>query len=98
VVTSLLFFFESTLLASACEGSMLHNGQENPSRQLITINRRSFEGWSCSNCEWIFRPSGPPVGKSLDEMKQNYQRQLSQEFAAHACSNHKRAKVASRSS
>jgi hypothetical protein len=75
-----------------------HESRGNSSRQLVWLAGHSFEGWGCSQCAWLFRPSGPPLGKSLDEMKQNYQRQLSHEFVVHACANHRKVKVASRSS
>jgi hypothetical protein len=56
-----------------------------PSRKLLWVAKESFEGWGCSECAWLFKPSGKPVGESLDEMKQNFQMQLSEEFASHAC-------------
>ena len=64
---------------------MLHEGQESLSRKLVWVKGQTFEGWSCSECAWVFNPSGPPIGKSLDEMKRNFQVQLSEEFASHAC-------------
>jgi hypothetical protein len=93
---SLFLFAGSTLPLSAREGSMLHEGQGNSSRQLIRVEGRSARGWGCSECAWLFSPLGPSVGRSLDEMKRNYQRQLSDEFATHACAAHLRVKVASR--
>jgi hypothetical protein len=65
-----------------------------PSRKLVRVEGRSFEGWGCSECAWLFNPSGPPVGKSLDEMKQNFQMQLSEEFASHDCANFRQVKRA----
>jgi hypothetical protein len=73
---------------------MLHEGEESSSRKLVRVEGRSFEGWGCSECAWVFNPSGPPTGNSLDEMKQNFQMQLSEEFAFHACAKHHRAEVA----
>jgi serine/threonine protein kinase len=51
----------------------------------------SFRGWGCSECAWVFSPSGPPTGKWLDEMKENYERQRDKDFAAHVCAEHARA-------
>src|SRR6266566_5824563 len=48
----------------------------------------------CSECTWFFSSSGPPTGNSLDEMMRNFQLQLSEEFASHACANHHRIKKA----
>jgi len=33
----------------------------------------------------VFKPSGAPVGESLDEMKQKYEAQRDKEFTAHLC-------------
>ncbi len=71
---------------------MLHKGQESSSRKLVWVEGQNFEGWGCSECAWFFGISGPPSGKSLDEMKLNFQVQLSEEFASHACANHPRIK------
>ena len=77
---------------------MLHEGEESSSRKLVHIEEQSFRGWGCSECAWLFHPYDPPVGKSLDEMKRNFQMQLSEEFASHACEGHPRAKIAKLSS
>jgi hypothetical protein len=55
------------------------------SRKLAWIRKQNVEGWGCSECAWVFQPTGPPIGKSLSEMKQNFRIQLSQEFASHLC-------------
>jgi hypothetical protein len=57
--------------------------QGNLSRKVVWVEGESFEGWGCSECTWVFNPSGPPVGESLDEMTQNLRAQLSEEFASH---------------
>jgi rubredoxin len=59
---------------------MPRKGPESSSRKLVWVEGQSFEGWGCSECAWVFNPSGPPTGKSLDEMKLNFQAQLSEEF------------------
>jgi hypothetical protein len=64
---------------------MLHKGSESSSRKLVWVETQSVEGWGCSECAWVFNPAGPAIGKSLDEMKRNFQMQLSEEFASHAC-------------
>ncbi len=71
---------------------MLH--QENSSRELVWIEGQIVEGWGCSECSWVFNPSGPPAaGESLDEMKRTFRTQLSEEFASHACAEHPRVKA-----
>jgi hypothetical protein len=77
---------------------MLHEGQESPVRTLVWVEERSFKGWGCSECAWMFNPTGPPIGKSLDEMKRNFQMQLSEEFASHDCWGHPRVRGAALSS
>jgi rubredoxin len=64
---------------------MLHESQEISFRKLVRVEGQSFAGWGCSECGWVFNPSGPPVGESLDAMKRNFQLQLSDEFVSHAC-------------
>ena len=77
---------------------MLHEGEEGLSRKLVRVKGESFEGWGCSDCAWVFIPSGPPVGRSLDEMKRNYEMKLSEEFASHTCVELPRMKTAKPSS
>jgi rubredoxin len=72
---------------------MLHEDEEISSRKLVRVEGRSFRGWGCSECAWVFNPAGPPVGRSLDEMTRNFQMQLSEEFASHACAEHRRGRA-----
>jgi hypothetical protein len=60
-------------------------------RELVWLVRQNFQGWGCSDCTWVFNPTGPPVGKSIDEMMIQYQQQRAKEFAAHVCAAHPRA-------
>ncbi len=57
-------------------------------RTLIWIDQPRFQGFGCSECAWVFNPSGPPVGNSIDEMKESYGRRRDKEFAAHVCIAH----------
>jgi hypothetical protein len=61
-------------------------------RRLVWIEEQRFVGWGCSECAWLFRPSGSPIGESLDEMIENYEEWREKEFAAHVCAEHPRAK------
>ena len=65
-----------------------------PLRQLIWIQEPHFLGWGCSECAWVFSPAGPPIGNSLQEMKEHYLLQRDEESAAHVCAEHPRAKKA----
>lgn len=60
-------------------------------RTLTRISETRFHGPACSQCAWLFRPTGPPTGSSLTEMKENYMRSCNEEFAAHVCAEHPRA-------
>ncbi|HEY6467873.1 MAG TPA: hypothetical protein VIY69_17860 [Candidatus Acidoferrales bacterium] len=51
------------------------------------MTTKNFVGFGCSSCGWVFKPSGAFVGKSLEEMKEQYERQRDREFAAHVCVN-----------
>jgi hypothetical protein len=71
--------------------------RESAFSKLVWVERRGFAGWGCAECDWMFNPfCGPPVGESVEEMKENFQAQLSKEFLAHACD--KQAKAANASS
>src|SRR5271155_400326 len=60
-------------------------------RTLVWVARQNFQGWACTECAWVFSALGPPVGNSLEEMKQNYEQRRDKEFAAHVCAQHPRA-------
>jgi hypothetical protein len=60
-------------------------------RMLIWIEEPSFQGFGCSECAWVFNPSGPPSGNSLEEMKEYYEQRRDKEFGAHHCAEHPRA-------
>jgi hypothetical protein len=62
-------------------------------RKMIWVKSEQSELWSCSQCAWSFKPAGPPRGRSLDEMMQNFQRRRDQEFASHVCKEHPPTKV-----
>ena len=59
-------------------------------RKLVWIEEQHFGGWSCSECEWLFRPLGPLIGESIDDMKVHYEKQRDKEFMSHVCSEHPR--------
>jgi len=55
------------------------------SRKLIQIKNEKFQGFGCSECNWVFDPSGPFVGNTLHEMITKYKAQRDKDFAAHVC-------------
>src|SRR6202795_3162873 len=57
-------------------------GQDSSSRKTVWIKEERVMGWGCSECAWVFNPSGPPIGKTLDQMTRNFHAQLSEEFAS----------------
>jgi hypothetical protein len=59
----------------------------------VWVKTEDFQGWACSECAWVFNPSAAPVGTTLEEMKENYERQRDQEFVSHACAAHGRSKT-----
>ncbi len=61
-------------------------------RKLVWIEHDRFQGWGCSECAWVFNPSGAPTGKSFDEAKRNFELQRDKEFMLHVCADHLRAK------
>ena len=54
-------------------------------RKLVWIESQNFEGFGCSECQWVFKTTGPFIGKSLDKMKQAYEAERDKQFAAHIC-------------
>src|SRR4029077_9723585 len=60
-------------------------------RKLVWIDKQNLQGFGCSECNWMFKPSGAIVLESLEEMKQKYEAQRDKEFAAHVCVKHPRA-------
>jgi hypothetical protein len=60
-------------------------------RNLILIANACFRGYGCSGCGWVFIPSGPLVGNTLEEMKRLYESERDKEFREHACADHPRA-------
>jgi len=71
-----------------------HQSKKSLMRQMVWIKTAGMEAWGCSQCAWVFNPSDPPRGSSLDEMKQNYERQRHKEYASHVCAKHPRTKSA----
>jgi hypothetical protein len=60
-------------------------------RKLVWIESQNFQGWACSECAWLFRPSGPLIGESIEEMKTHYESQRDKEFTSHVCAEFPRA-------
>jgi rubredoxin len=60
-------------------------------RKLVWVERQNFQGWACTECAWVFNPTGPVVGKSIEEMKEHYEEQRDKEFVSHDCAAHPRA-------
>jgi hypothetical protein len=74
---------------------MLHQGQESSSRKLVWVEERSFVGWGCSECAWVFNLLDDlPIRTSLCEIERIFKLQLSDEFASHACAIHPRIRAA----
>jgi len=61
-------------------------------RKLVWREERGVWVSCCSECAWVFHPSGFPIGGTIEEMIQNYEQQREQDFAAHVCAEHSRAK------
>jgi hypothetical protein len=57
-------------------------------RELVWMAQPRFLGWGCSQCAWVFNPTGPPTGETFDAMMQNYERRRDEEFASHVCVQH----------
>ena len=60
-------------------------------REMIQVKR--IEGWGCSDCAWVFIPSGPPLGNTMDEMMLNFRAQRDKEFESHVCTKYPRTQL-----
>jgi hypothetical protein len=49
-------------------------------RVMVWAESESFQGWTCSECAWTFKPSGLPMGESLEEMKRHFESQRDKEL------------------
>ena len=78
--------FKKSLMASNCEVAM-----DPKRRKLVWAEKPKFQGWVCTECAWVFNPSWPLVGKTIDEMKTDFGQQRDKEFASHVCAEHPRA-------
>jgi rubredoxin len=56
----------------------------------VRVDDQNFQGWVCSECAWVFKPSGPPAGESIEEMKTRYKERRDKEFASHLCEKYPR--------
>jgi hypothetical protein len=42
-------------------------------RKLVGVETQNFQGWISTEGAWAFKPLGPIVGESIDEMKRHYE-------------------------
>ena len=59
-------------------------------RRLVWIDEKHFRGFGCSECAWVFNPSGSPTSSSFDEMMRNFELQRDGEFSSHLCADYPR--------
>jgi rubredoxin len=59
-------------------------------RKLVWTENSNFQGWACTDCSWVFNPSWPLAGESIEEMKTNFRQKRDKEFAFHVCAEHPR--------
>jgi rubredoxin len=59
-------------------------------RKMVWMDQPRFRGWGCSQCAWVFNPPGPPLGKTFDLMKSNFESRRDEEFTSHDCAKHPR--------
>jgi hypothetical protein len=60
------------------------------SRELTWVEQERFTGWGCSDCAWVFKPSGAFAGTSIEEMTRSFELQRDKEFTLHVCAHHSR--------
>jgi hypothetical protein len=60
-------------------------------RKLVWIESQNFQGFGCSECQWVFKSTSPFVGRSLDKMKEAYEAERDKEFAVHVCTQYSKS-------
>jgi rubredoxin len=78
------------LASRSVTAGILEVAMEAMRRKLVWVERANFRGWACAKCAWVFNPSEMPTGKSIGEMKENYERQRDKEFQTHVCGEHRK--------
>jgi hypothetical protein len=58
------------------------NAKKTDAQQACMDRRKTFSGFGCSECAWVFSPSGLPTGNSFDEMMRNFELQRDREFTS----------------
>jgi rubredoxin len=61
-------------------------------KRMIWVKSAQRQGWTCSECAWVFDDDSPPEGDTIDEMARNYERKRDEAFASHVCSQHPKDK------
>jgi hypothetical protein len=59
-------------------------------RRLVWIDETRCRAFGCSECAWVFNPSGSATGSSLSEAMRNFELQRDREFSSHVCADHPR--------
>ena len=54
-------------------------------RRLVWIENQNFQGFGCSECNWMFKPTTALLHESLDQMKEKFEAERGKEFVAHVC-------------
>jgi Zn-finger protein len=60
-------------------------------RKMVWV--KQSDGWGCSDCAWVFVPSGPPHGEIIDQMMRNFMAKRDKEFNSHACTKDSRTQA-----
>jgi hypothetical protein len=63
-------------------------------RQIIWVEH--IQSWGCSDCTWVFIPSGPPIGNTIDDMKGNFTAKRAKQFKSHVCAKQSRIQAKER--
>jgi rubredoxin len=83
---------EQIKIPRAVAYTVKYNAGQMSIAELVWIDRPNFLGWGCSQCEWIFHPTDPPTGETLDAMAHNFVTLRDKEFATHVCAKYPQIK------
>jgi hypothetical protein len=66
------------------------NAKSRMPRRPVWIDEPGCRAFGCSECAWVFNPSGSATGNSLSEAMRNFELQRDREFSSHVCAYHPR--------
>ena len=81
--------FRTTILTPSTQALFVSGGRRSGlymPRKLKFVKLPYFEGWGCSQCNWVFYPPDFIKGNTMNKITRQFELLRDQAFAAHPCS------------